>query len=138
MDILRELQFMLANERLLIELYISVKNNKTGNIDLEPKMLWREEKGSLLEMSCLAFFGRVPKETRLISELTCLSLPLTEDRKLSCVLVISLMASHKSPKTEITAGSLVVTEISERQSCHTESLPWRCRQWPPPQQRWGR
>ena len=44
MDILRELQFMLANERLLIELYISVKNNKTGNIDLEPKMLWREEK----------------------------------------------------------------------------------------------
>ena len=43
-DILRELQFMLANERLLIELYISVKNNKTGNIDLEPKMLWREEK----------------------------------------------------------------------------------------------
>ena len=43
-DILRELQFMLANERLLIELYISVKNNKTGNIDLGPKMLWREEK----------------------------------------------------------------------------------------------
>ena len=115
--------------RLKISVDFSASLTASANLFLIGSTSWDTDspwdlpvvmEGSLLEMSCLAFFGRVPKEKRLISELTCLSLPLTEDRKLSCVLVISLMASHKLPKTEITAGSLVVTVISEAILSHRE------------------